>query len=316
MIHSLHPAVLLLSEAASPGSESIYHLFDYFLIAAFFVAASITFLVFYLSFRYRAKKDDPEPKQNHGNHKIEITLTLITACVVGFFFYLTVSTMLSIQKPAGNHKPDVVITGHQWWWEVEYPKDGVIAANEIHLPVGKKLLINLKTADVIHDWWVPALGRKMDMIPGRTNHIWLTINKPGKYEGACSEYCGAQHAWMRIQVIAQSPNQFKKWEEHHAQPAGEPKSNLAQKGKNLFMRSTCVNCHAIEGTKAGGRIGPDLTHIGSRKTLLTGMMKNDPENLDKWLTNPQKVKKGAHMPNFLFKKQQVRELSAYLEGLK
>ncbi|HKI46590.1 MAG TPA: cytochrome c oxidase subunit II [Balneolales bacterium] len=311
-----HPVALLLAEAASPGSKSIYHLFDYFLIAATVVFSIVTFLVLYISYRYRGKSEDPDPKQVFGNKKIEISLTLITFAVVGFYFYLTISTMISIQHPAGNQKPDVVITGHQWWWEVEYPKAGVTAANEVHLPVGKKLLIDLKSADVIHDWWVPALGRKMDMIPGRTNHLWLTIDKKGTFVGACSEYCGAEHAWMRIHVIAQSPAAFKKWEKEQEKPADSPQSYMAVKGDSLFMKSTCVNCHSIKGTPANGDVGPDLTHLGSRRTILAGMLKNNPENLTRWLDNPQNVKKGANMPNFMLSNIQVKELVTYLEGLK
>lgn len=210
----------------------------------------------------------------------------------------------------------MIITGHQWWWEVQYPGKDVVAANEIHLPVGRKVLIELRSDDVIHDWWVPELGPKMDMEPGSANYLWVTIHKPGIYHGACSEFCGKQHAWMRIQVIAQKLDDYQQWLAERKKPAVTPASKLALTGASIFNSSTCANCHSIKGTEALGVAGPDLTHVASRKTLLTGLMLNNKQNLEKWINDPQSVKPGALMPRFIFKKDTINALVEYLSSLK
>ena len=176
--------------------------------------------------------------------------------------------------------------------------------------------MQLNAADVIHDWWVPALGGKMDMIPGMDNYLWLTIDKPGIYEGACSEFCGQQHAWMRIRVIAQSPEDYQLWLRDEAAAAETPADTLARAGAVLFQEATCSSCHRVRGTGANGLQGPDLTHFASRQTMLAGMMPNNFANVENWLTDPQKVKPGAHMPRFIFTQDSIRALTAYLEQLK
>ena len=311
----LHPA--------SSGSEAIQQLFVAFLWVAGVVLVVVTGLVTYFSHRYRASPrryrpgDDTEPKQIHTHRGLEIGILAIMTAVMGVFFYLTIQTMLSVQAaPAKGQSPDLVITGHQWWWEARYLPSGVVAANEIHIPTGKKLLLQLESADVIHDWWVPRLGRKMDMIPGVTNQVWMEAQEPGTYLGACSEFCGAQHAGMRIQVIAHAPEEFAAWEQAQQKTPGKVARTLVKTGEALFQGKTCVNCHAVAGTVAKANIGPNLTHVGSRKTLLTGLLDNTPENMGRWLKDPQAVKPGAHMPNFIFTPDEVNALVAYLESLK
>lgn len=306
----------LFLSSASPGQASIHHLFTWFLIVASLVFISVTGIVLYVCYRYRAKNQDERPVQSFGNTKVEVSLTLLTSCVVGVFLYMTITTMFDIQKPAGKQTADVVITAHQWWWQVEYPKSSAVTANEIHIPVGKRVLFKFKSADVVHDFWVPELGRKMDIIPGDTTHLWIQANKAREYTGACSEFCGAQHAWMRIHVIAEPQKQFNQWAEKNARPAEQPQKGIAAEGAKLFHRLTCGNCHSIRGTSADGTIGPDLTHLGNRKTLLTGLLQNNKANLRRWLEDPQKIKKGAHMPRFILEDKQVNKLVTYLEGLK
>ena len=303
---------------ASYGSEAIHQLFVAFLWVALVVLLVVAGLVAYASRRYRARPGATgEPPQIHTNKRLEIGILAVTTAVMGVFFYLTIQTMMSVQAaPAKGQEPDLVITGHQWWWEARYPQSGVIAANEIHIPTGRRLLVQLESADVIHDWWVPRLGRKMDIIPGRTNQVWMEAREPGKYVGACSEFCGAQHAWMRIQVIAHAPEDFAAWEQNQRQMPEAATNALVKTGKALFQDKTCVNCHTIAGTIAQEDIGPNLTHLGSRKTLLTGLLENTPENLGRWLNNPQAVKPGAHMPNFIFTDYEIDALVAYLESLK
>lgn len=309
----------LFLNPASAGSEAISDLFVYFLWAAGAVLGLVAGLVGYYSVRYRRKKGDTgEPQQFHTHKGLEIGLLAGTTGVMGLFFFLTVKTMLAVNvDPASNQSPDLIITGHQWWWEARYPHSGVVAANEIHVPAGRRLLLEVRSADVIHDWWVPELGRKMDAIPGQPNRVWMEARRPGTYLGTCSEFCGAQHAWMRIQVIAHAPEAFAAWEKAQLEiPALAQQGTLVQRGEALFQQKTCANCHAIAGTDAHARIGPDLTHLASRKTLLTGKLENNPQNLRRWLDNPQAMKPGAHMPNFRFEKHELESLVAYLSSLK
>ena len=307
-----------VNNPASREAEKIHNLFNYFNIAAGGMLLLVTFLVVYICIKFRQKKDDTdEPKQTSGNKLLEGAMIGGPTLLLVFFFYQTVTIMNSVSPSVPkDRQPDVVITGHQWWWEVDYPRAHVVTANEVHLPVGKKILMQMRSADVIHDWWVPELGNKMDMIPGQSNYLWLNINKPGIYLGACSEFCGAQHAWMRINVIAQNENDFNKWLTANAKAAAVPIDSVSIKGAELFQSKTCASCHRIQGTPATADVGPDLTHLASRHTLLTGLMKNNEANLFKWINHPQKIKPGAHMPDFNFNKDSINAIVHFLNQLK
>jgi cytochrome c oxidase subunit 2 len=303
-------------DAASPQAEKINRLSYGFLIAAAGVFLLVVVLTVYITIKFRSKENTSEPRQVTGNRKLEIVMVAFPMILVIVFFFWSLNTMNAVNPDRGNHLPDIVITGHQWWWEAVYPGSAVVSANEIHLPTGRKLLLQLNSADVIHDWWVPSFGAKMDMIPGMDNYLWVTINKPGIYEGTCSEFCGQQHAWMRIMVVAQTPADYNKWLLSHTKNATMPDDSLAFKGEGIFMNSSCSSCHRVQGTMAAGMEGPNLTHFASRQTMLAGMMDNNPENVEKWLTDPQKIKPGAHMPRFIFSKDSVRAITAYLNQLK
>jgi cytochrome c oxidase subunit 2 len=306
-----------LFSSASSEAYNINTLFLRYMILAGFIVLLVTSLVIIGAFKYREKKNKKEPEQVFGNQKLELTWTVLPLIAVTFFFFLTVKTMREINKPfQKNEKPDIVIVAHQWWWDMKYPKYDVETANELHIPVGKNLLTRIESADVIHDWWVPALGRKIDAVPGRINYTWIDADKPGIYSGTCSEYCGAQHAWMRIRVVAESQNDFNKWIKAQQKIPPFPKDSTSIKGAELFQSKTCANCHSISGTPADAGIGPNLTHFASRKTMLSGMLNNTDKNLKRWLTDPQKVKRGAHMPDFLLSKKEINELASYIEGLK
>ena len=210
---------------------------------------------------------------------------------------------------------DLTIIGHQWWWEIRHRDPGIVSANEIYIPSGKKLLVKLQSADVIHCFWVPKLARKMDVIPGRDNYIWLEANKPGVYQGRCSEYCGTQHAWMNFTVFALSPKDYDNWRTGAANIPKKPIEPDAVAGEQLFFSYTCSNCHTIRGTSARATIGPDLTDIVSRKELAGGAIANSTENLRRWLKNPQAIKPGCKMPNFNLNDEHTRQIAAYLESL-
>jgi cytochrome c oxidase subunit 2 len=319
---SPHITIILSSSAqsifepASPQAEKILGLTYGFIIAALGILLLVVSLTVYIAIKFGKKGNNIEPRQVSGNRKLEIAMIAGPLLLVIGFFLWSVNVVSAVLPDKGLQKPDIIITGHQWWWQADYPGTKVTTANEIHLPVGKRLLLQLDAADVIHDWWVPALGGKMDMIPGRSTYLWVTITKQGVYDGACSEFCGQQHAWMRIKVFAQSPDDYKAWLNAHALASVIPTDTTAREGEALFMNASCSTCHRISGTAANGQHGPDLTHFASRSTMLSGMMDNTPANVDKWLTDPQKVKPGAHMPRFIFSKDSVRAITAYLSQLK
>ncbi|MEO6893437.1 MAG: cytochrome c oxidase subunit II [Ginsengibacter sp.] len=307
-----------VNNPASKQAEKIHTVFNYFYIAAAAMLLLVIFLIVYICIKFRQKKGDTdEPVQTSHNNKLEAAMIGGPVLLLVFFFYQTLSTMNAVSPAVPkNRQPDIVITGHQWWWEVDYPGEHVVTSNEVHLPVGKQLLMQMRSADVIHDWWVPELGNKMDLVPNHPNYLWLNINKPGKYIGACSEFCGAQHAWMRINVIAQNENEFNKWLAENAKASIAPQDSLALKGAELFQAKTCASCHRIQGTAATSNVGPDLTHLASRHTLLTGLMENNEANLFKWISHPQQIKPGAHMPDFNMDKDSVKAIVHYLEELK
>lgn len=303
-------------DAATPEADRIRHLTNGFIIAASAMLLLVIALTAYMCIQYRARPGQPEPPQVHVNRQVEMWMVGIPLLMVIGFFFWSVRTMSAILPDSGSQPPDVIITGHQWWWEATYPGKNVTTANEIHVPAGKKLLLQLTSADVIHDWWVPALGGKMDMLPGKRTHLWLTIRQPGVYEGACSEFCGQQHAWMRIKVIAHTLPDYNRWLQQHAAPAAAPQSALAARGARIFMESTCSSCHRIKGTAANGMAGPDLTHFAARQTMLAGMLPNDTVHVYQFISDPQTVKPGAHMPRFIFEPDSLRALTAYLTQLK
>jgi cytochrome c oxidase subunit 2 len=295
---------------SSPEAQSIVNLFVLTLFIAAVIFILVAGLVLIASFRFRSRPGEDEPRQIFGNRKLEIAWTVGPALLLIVLFVLTIKTMSASDPPIlPGQQPDLVITAHQWWWEVHYPKSGVITANEIHIPAGQKLLFRVESADVIHDFWVPELGRKIDAIPGHPNQVWLEANTPGTYLGTCAEYCGAEHAWMRIRVIAQPQADFETWQQQQLQLPKIPTSGAAAEGEKLYTQKTCIVCHA-----AG--IGPDLTHLGDRETIGAGVLTNTPANLAKWLKNPQAVKPGSYMPNFNLTDTEVQALVAYLEASK
>lgn len=301
--------------SATTQAEEINKLHVYFLFAAAFILFIVTAATVYVLLKFKSKEGQEYQPKTLSN-KWEILMIGVPMAMVIVFFILTVRTMHDVLPSAEGKSPDVVVTGHQFWWEAQYPGQQVTTANEIHLPAGKTILVKLLSADVIHDWWVPEFGNKMDLISGKENYLWLNIKKPGIYHGACSEFCGAQHAGMRLIVIAQPEQEYNQWLLQHKQPAAATNDALAQTGAQIFAGKTCGNCHNISGTTANGQAGPDLTHLASRQTLLTGLIPNNKESLARWIENPQEIKPGANMPKFYLDKDSVNALVAYLSSLK
>ena len=300
----------------SPQARAIYDLGIVATIVFVLIFVVVAGGIVYAIFRFRGREGEADPNQFAGSEKVEIIWTVIPFLIVVFLFVLTLRGMNRADPPPAP-SPDLVVTGHQFWWEAQYPASGAITANEIHIPIGKPLSVRLDSKDVLHEFWVPELARKMTTVPGQPNHIWLQADKPGVYIGTCSEFCGTQHAWMRILVVAEEPSKFEQWQRAQLQPGLAAKTAAAAKGQALFQTSTCINCHAIRGvTGADAHVAPDLTHVASRRQLGAGILENTPANMRRWLKNPQHVKPGAFMPAFNFTDQQLDELGAYLNTLR
>lgn len=214
----------------------------------------------------------------------------------------------------------VRVTGEQWWWRVEYWPEGatepIISANEIRLPAGQRAEIHLTSDKVIHSFWIPALGGKMDMFPGRDTMISLAPEKVGTYRGQCAEFCGASHAWMAFSAVVMEPEAFDSWLEAEAEDAVEPAGDAALRGRQVFLSEGCGACHAVRGTEAVGQVGPDLTHVGSRQTLGAGRMALTLEDLTTWISHSEALKPEVKMPAYDLAPDRLDDLARYLEGLK
>ena len=248
---------------------------------------------------------------------VAISFLALTGTVVWNYVVLA-----AIAGPPANTAVTIHVIGHQWWWEVRYqskmPSRTFTTANEIHIPVGKPVKVVLTTADVIHSFWVPALSGKMDTIPGQHNVTWLEADKTGIYRGQCTEYCGQQHAHMGFIVTAQPEKQFQAWWDHQLAGPQFVKSDVstttAEQGESVFMQK-CAVCHAIRGTKADGKVGPNLSHLMQRDTIAAGTLPNTIGNLSGWIANPQNIKPGNYMPTLTLSAAELNSLRAFLNTL-
>jgi len=256
----------------------------------------------------------------YGSNQIELVWTVIPILIVIVITLATTRTIYDVQgalPPPGT--VNVTVVGHQWWWEIRYPDLGIVTANELHVPVTESgnrrpTFLKLESADVAHSFWVPQLAGKTDLIPNRRNQMWIEPTQPGTYVGNCAEYCGLQHARMLIRVIVHPPGDFEKWvAAQQAAPVDNPE---LQVGRELFFSTSCINCHAINGTRANGQFGPDLTHLMSRETIGAGVVPNTAENLRAWVRDPQHIKPGALMPNMQLSDAELDQVVVYLASLK
>jgi cytochrome c oxidase subunit II len=227
------------------------------------------------------------------------------------------------QKALFSHKDGALtlsVTGQQWWWRITYedeqPARVFTTANEIHIPVGEPVLIKLESSDVIHSFWVPNLTGKMDAIPGRQNQLQIQADRPGVYRGQCAEFCGLQHAHMGMLIIAESKEDFERWRNHQISSALPPGDPERQRGMEIFLSKPCIMCHQVRGTDAGGRVAPDLTHVGSRRYIGAGTLETTRGNIAAWIIDPHSVKPGVNMPTIQLEPDEVQPLASYLEGLK
>jgi cytochrome c oxidase subunit 2 len=265
--------------------------------------------------RSRRRDGDRPPQTNEGRGPLLVGIALSALVLLGLFAY-TLWSLRSLAAPAQAADLTIEVVGNQWWWQVTYPDAGVVTANELHIPVGKPVAIELTSDDVIHSFWVPRLSGKTDLNPGSTNTIWLQADQPGTYRGECAEFCGIEHALMQFLVVAEPDDQYQAWLAAQQAPAGVPPADsLLAEGQQLFLGSACVYCHTVRGTNATGQLGPDLTHLASRRTIAAGTLDNNVGNLEAWIVDPQAIKPGNRMPGFDFNADELQALVAYLESL-
>jgi cytochrome c oxidase subunit 2 len=325
---------LSIFEPASPGGAAIVRLALLVLAVAALIFLVVEGILFYTiaRFRHRGGASDippPEPPQVYGSNPIEIAWTVAPALIVFFLVLVSARTLWEVNAAPASNRDDteplvVSVVGRQWWWEYRYQSyDGrkltFITANELHIPASdakqtRPTRLLLESADVVHSFWVPRLEGKVDLIPGRTNELWLQTDVSGLFLGQCAEYCGTQHAHMLLRVVVDSPEDFDKWLAAQAELAIEDPQHAA--GREAFLSESCVNCHRVRGTTAVGNYAPDLTHLMSRQTLASGIIPLDEKNLRRWIHNPHDIKPGCLMPAFGLSAEKEELIVQYLLSLK
>lgn len=277
----------------------------------------VTALLLFIVVTHRRSGDILEPDLRAPDHRTWIWWggVIAPAIILGITLFFTLRSHSALAYPPTPPVLTIEVIGRQWWWEVRYPDHEITTANEIYIPAGQPVNFRLTTADVIHSFWVPELNGKIDMIPGKTNTLWLQATESGIYRGLCAEFCGIQHAKMQYLVIAVPPAEFDKWIEQQRQPAPAPTDEITRRGQQIFLGSACVYCHAIRGTNASGQLGPDLTHLASRRTLGAGILPNNRGTLGGWTINSQHIKPGNHMPPMNLDGAELQALLDYLATL-
>lgn len=319
-------------DSHGPAAHSIGGL-SWFMTILFLVVAAIMWILIGVAFyRRRGSLAEHEPIEAGGGQMwIAVGGIIIPLIILTILFVLGLGLLRSFpihgmhgaasqMQMAHSMKPEIRIIGHQWWWQIEYLDDDTsrqfTTANELHLPTGRPVNIEVRTQDVMHSFWVPALHGKVDLIPGMTNYIRLQASQPGKYQGQCAEYCGAEHARMRLLTIAQSPDEYEAWKAAQLRPGAEPATQEAIAGQKIFLSGPCSMCHQVRGTVAGGTVAPDLTHIGSREYIASNSYRNNDAYLEAWVTHAQSLKPEVQMPNLTqFSGEQLHDLVAYLRQL-
>src|SRR5262245_7670278 len=318
------PSPLSPTNIFAPVSTS-YHaihglsLFVLGVTAVIFVA--VFGLLAYAVVRFRNRgEDNREPAQVYGSNQVELAWTVIPVLIVVALFMASARVIATIQQAARPANAiDVVAIGHQFWWEYRYPGLKVVTANELHVPVSDPAnptptFIRLLSADMDHSFWVPRLAGKTDLIPNRINHTWIDPQEVGLYLGQCAQYCGTQHAKMLLRVYVQPRAEFDRWIQEQQQTADT--NQAVAEGRHVFESTACINCHTVSGTPANGTFGPDLTHLRSRDTIAGGVADNTPDNLRKWIRNPDSIKPGSRMPAVGLGARQLEAVVAYLATLR
>jgi len=306
---------------AGPQAASIEHLWW----LMFWVSTAVFVIVFgfvVAAIVRSARRRSPPPAPASEKILTRSVAAAVAATVVILVSLLVASiwTGRSIASLQAESAVSIAVTGHQWWWEVQYedavPSRRVLTANEIHIPINRPVVLKVTSRDVIHSFWVPNLHGKRDLIPGYTTAIWLQADRAGVFRGQCAEFCGLQHAHMAIDVTAEPQDAFDRWLESRRQPAGNPQTVSQSRGHDVFMTARCAGCHGIAGTEAHGQIAPDLTHVAARGTLGAGTLPTMREHFNRWIQNPQAIKPGNQMPPNPLAPADLEALVDYLETLR
>jgi len=302
-----------------PAARSIASL-GWFLLSVCAVIYVLVMLVAAWALTRRRSGSDDLPATTTRLSRAVTAGVLVTAVILAIFTVSSVVAGRGLTSPSGPGAVNLDVIGHRWWWEFQYhdvtPSDFVTSPNELHIPVGVPIQIRALSRDVIHSFWVPNLHGKRDLIPGDVTNTWIQADQPGVYRGQCAEYCGYQHAHMAFVVVAQPMNEFLDWIAHQRQPAAEPSSDEARHGRDVFLHSTCVMCHTVRGTDAGARLGPDLTHVGSRQAIAAGTLPNTRGHLAGWVADPQSIKPGVVMPPNPLQPSDLQAVLTYLRSLR
>jgi cytochrome c oxidase subunit II len=318
-----HNSTSIFAPAATPA-QSAYGVSMLVLAITLAIFCVVAGLLLFALLRYRHRPSNSEsgqePAQIYGSNQIELSWTVIPILIVVILFLATTRVVFSTQRaPKPAESIDVIVIGHQFWWEYRYPKFGVVTANELHIPVSDPshptpAYLTMSSADTDHSFWVPRLAGKMDVIPNKINVMWMDPSTPGLYLGQCAQYCGTQHAKMLLRVYADTPTQFAAW--IAAQKKAAVQDPNAAAGQAVFQHNACISCHTIAGTVATGRFGPDLTHVASRDTIASGSVPNTPANIRAFVDNPAHFKPGVLMPPMHLNEHDLDLVTAYLKTLK
>jgi len=300
-------------DAAGPHARSIENLWWFFLLLLGTIFLIVIALMFSALLRRRPAEERALSRSVTGG-------TIATILILFVLIVVSVLTGKSISAPRADSKPLIVdVIGNQWWWYFRYynddPSQMVVTANELHVPVGRPVLIRGTSIDVIHSFWAPNLQGKRDLIPSRVTDEYFTADRPGRFRGQCAEFCGLEHAKMALWIMAETPQQFDSWRKAQLQPSVAPADPDKQRGLQVFLGHACVFCHTIAGTPAQGQVGPDLTHLASRSTIAAGTLPNDKGHLAGWIADPQRVKPGNHMATVPLAAADMQPLVDYLESL-
>ena len=298
-----------------PGADRIASLWWFMFVVSTVVVLVVGALLLYAVVK-RRRRGGPsdEPRWAHGmmfGGGVAFPIVILTVLWVW-----TLRDMAALSQPSGPPAVTIDVIGHQWWWEVRYPQQGIVTANDIHIPVGRRVEIRLTSKDVLHSFWVPQLTAKTDMIAGRTNTMTVQADRAGVYRGQCAEFCGLQHAQMIFYVIAQDPSDFQAWITSETVAPTTPTDPTAAQGMQVFEAGPCAACHTVRGTSAKGTLGPDLSDFGTRLSIGAGAVPNTRGNLGGWIVDSQSIKPGNLMPPIQLDPDQLQALIAYLEGLR
>jgi cytochrome c oxidase subunit II len=267
-----------------------------------------TALFFYPIIRFREGRPPEEPRQING---------IVLVAVLGFFIPLYTNRLMNVlAAPERPSELNIEVIGFQFWWEVRYPDHGIITANEIHIPAGVPVTVTLTSRDVIHSLWTPQIHDKQDLTPGTSKTLWIQADTPGEYRGICAEFCGLQHSKMQYLLIVQPRPEFDAWLAERQQPPPPPATAQIEQGRQVFLNQLCISCHAVRDLPGDARVGPDLTHLASRRTLAAAWIENSRENLIAFIRDPHEFKPGLNMPPFPLAVEEMEALIAYLETLR